>query len=102
MAIGNAVHRRESLTAAEVESIESVLRQKGYHLVEKANEGELLPGEYLKRQRSSFVYAYASPVAWEYAARVLRTEHGPKRRRGSTGGPAWIRTRDQGIMSPLL
>jgi hypothetical protein len=65
MAISNAVHRRESLTAAEVESIESVLRQKGYHLVEKANEGELLPGEYLKRQRSSFVYAYASPVAWE-------------------------------------
>jgi hypothetical protein len=65
MAIGNAIHRREQLTSAELASIESVLQQKGYRLVAKANESDLLPGEYLKRQRSSFVYSYASPVAWE-------------------------------------
>jgi hypothetical protein len=44
---------------------ESELRRDGYRLVAKTGEHELLPGEYLKRQRSTYVYTYASPVVWE-------------------------------------
>ena len=65
MSLGNAIHRRDRLTAAELASFESLLRHNGYRLAEKDNESELLPGEYLKRQRSTFVYAYASPSVWE-------------------------------------
>ena len=65
MALVSATHRRDRLTAAELASFESLLRQDGYRLVTKASESELLPGEYLKRQQSTFVYAYASPVVWE-------------------------------------
>jgi hypothetical protein len=65
MAIGNSMYRKDRLTATEVETLEFSLRRDGYRLAAKANEGELLPGEYLKRQRSTFVYAYSSPVEWE-------------------------------------
>lgn len=65
MASSTATHRRDRLSEAELASFESQLLKDGYRLAAKANETELLPGEYLKRKRSTFVYAYASPVVWE-------------------------------------
>jgi len=65
MASSVTTHRRDRLSEAELESFESELRKEGYRLADKANESELLPGEYLKRKRSTYVYAYASPVVWE-------------------------------------
>lgn len=65
MASGDAIHRRDRLNDAELASFESELRKEGYRLTAKANENELLPGEYLKRKRSTYVYAYASPIVWE-------------------------------------
>ena len=65
MAPDNALHRKDRLNADELAAFESELRKEGYRMTEKTSEIELLPGEYLKRQRSSYVYAYASPIVWE-------------------------------------
>jgi len=65
MASGNETQRRDRLNDAELASFESDLRKEGYRLTSKTNEAELLPGEYLKRKRSTYVYAYASPIVWE-------------------------------------
>lgn len=65
MALHNAMRSSDSLSTEELARLESLLQKDGYRLVEKANEGDLLPGEYLKRQRSSYIYTFASPVTWQ-------------------------------------
>ena len=84
MALHNATRSSDGLSTEELARLESLLRKDGYRLVEKANEGELLPGEYLKRQRSSCVYTFASPVAWQavwsdlHKAARAQSQQGPR------------------------
>ena len=80
MAPGNAIHRRDRLSEAELASFESQLRKEGYRLAAKTYESELLPGEYMKRKRPTYVYAYASPVVWEvvWLDRDVRRGHPPR------------------------
>ncbi len=84
MTLHNATRSSDGLSTEELARLESLLLKDGYRLVEKANEEDLLPGEYLKRQRSSYVYNFASPVAWQVvwsdlhkAARAV-SQQGPR------------------------
>lgn len=72
MTPSNALNRRDRLSDDELAAFESQLRTEGYRLTQKTSEIELLPGEYLKRQRPSYVYAYASPIVWELVWSDLR------------------------------
>ena len=62
------------LNNRELATVESWLQRDGYRLVAKANEVELLPGEYMKRSSPSFVYSVGTRSVWEVVWSARRTQ----------------------------
>lgn len=49
---------------AELPKVEADLRAKGYRLVNKTNEKDLAPGEYIKSSFTGSEQSFAGPKMW--------------------------------------
>jgi hypothetical protein len=55
---------------AELPKVEDDLRAKGYRLVNKTNEKDLAPGEYIKSSFTGLRQSFAGPKMWTVRWRV--------------------------------
>lgn len=55
---------------AELPQVEAELRAKGYRLVQKTNEKDLLPGEYIKSSFTGSEHPFEAPKMWTLRWRI--------------------------------